>query len=250
VPQNNLSSALRDLLARRLMREGRFGEAGSYFCSDAARTKAADYAAALRRYEWAWTKQGRAEALFQAATIARNSGMEFMGTEEFPDQAATGGEFEAGFGQDRMEGAFISEGEKHRFAASAVQPYLRFHYRYIAAQEAERAASLLPPRSQAFAAVLCAASNWMLDAPDGGKRGWEIYQRYVKAGAHMPWADHFGRSCPKPDFAGAGSSAQMLRAARRWASQGRWYLAGGMLALSIVLAMLLRSRFTAIFRRR
>jgi hypothetical protein len=80
---------------------------------------------------------------------------------------------------------------------------LRFHYRYIAVDEASAAADLLPPRSQAFAAVLCRATGWMLQTPGENARALSLYHRYLKQGPHVPWATHFGRNCPEPDFAGA-----------------------------------------------
>ena len=40
------------------------------------------------------------------------------------------------------------------------------------------------------------------------QRAAQIYARYVKEGPLVPWATHFGRDCPAPDF----SSAEQ----RRW----------------------------------
>jgi hypothetical protein len=45
----------------------------------------------------------------------------------------------------------------------------------------------------------------------------QLYQRYLKEGAVAPWAIHFGRDCPAPDFASAVNfvQAQTIREARR-----------------------------------
>lgn len=59
----------------------------------------------------------------------------------------------------------------------------------------------MPPRSQAFAAVLCKASGWINYRDlDGARR---YYQRYVKQGPYVEWAGNFGFDCQEPDFARA-----------------------------------------------
>jgi hypothetical protein len=80
---------------------------------------------------------------------------------------------------------------------------LRYHYRYLAVDQLVHAADLLPPRSQAFAAVLCTATGWMLSTPGAAERADNLYKRYVMEGPLVAWAVHFGRRCPEPDFAAA-----------------------------------------------
>ncbi len=145
---------------------------------------------------------------------------------------------------------FVTEGERLRFKASVAQPDFRYHYRFVAVDEAVHAADLLPPRSQAFAAVLCHADRWMIDGtscpvsasdlraspvtygskPLDGDYDFErealtcgMYQRYLKAGAVLPWATHFGRHCPEPDFVSAVHfvEAQEIRDAARHAGMVR-----------------------------
>jgi hypothetical protein len=116
-----------------------------------------------------------------------------------------------------------TQAELDRYRGNASTPDYRFHYRYVAADEAERAAALLPPRSQAFAAILCRATGWMLETE--GKEGGEpagpraraLYARYVEKGAVVPWATHFGYGCPAPDFDAAARlpSMQFDRALHR-----------------------------------
>lgn len=233
-----LADNLRWLLARRLMRAGRYDDALAYFPQDddprvattddngktqpaGLRTKAAAYAKALHAGEHAWTDIGKAQALYEAAVIAREDGMEILGFEQGPDFNDNGGSFQGGSGQepDSLKQAYVTEGERQRYAQSAAKPDFRFHYRYVAADEASRAADLLPPRSQAFAAVLCQATGWMLDGPPDYqdhyqfygdpapaepparlRRATALYQRYVKQGPYVDWADDFGRNCEEPDF--------------------------------------------------
>ncbi|WP_267222789.1 hypothetical protein [Dyella silvae] len=229
---------LRWLLARRLMRAGRYDEALAYFPVDGdprfgtfdeagklqvsdLRSKARDYAKALHDGEHAWTDIGKAQARYTAAAIARANGMEILGYEQGPDYNDNGGSFQGGSGQEpeSLKQAFVTDGERQRYAESVSRPDYRFHYRYIAADEAARAADLLPPRSQAYAAVMCQATGWMLEGPpdyndhyqgygepapaepsERVRRATAYYQRYVKQGPYVEWARNFGRNCEEPDF--------------------------------------------------
>lgn len=228
----NAHAALRDLLARRLMRDGHFDEALAYFSAVKIRVAAKAYAAALANAARSWGRVDRAEALFAAATLARQSGLEMMGTEGPPDSFYTGGNFEEGLGRTTLSGDLITAGERQRFAASNAKPDQRFHYRYLAIEEAGRAADLLPPRSQAFAAVLCHASAW---SSRDEHTAIALWKRYVKEGARVPFAKTFGRSCPAPDFQNAilFERKVMLRAVLHYVSHRRWWFAdGGVLLLT------------------
>lgn len=230
----NPNEALRALLARRLVREGRVQEAQPYFSKSVPADQppdtpsaSADAEAYLKAIEaarptWFWRNVSRAEALFTVATLARNRGMELMGTEGPPDYAALDGQFAWGVGQSSpvpppserqgAEGvakadknrALLGPDEEKRFAASAPKPDIRFHYRMIASDQALAAADLLPERSQAYAATLCWAARFALDASDQDKAE-AIYRRYIATGAYQPWAKTFGRTCPQPDFEAARS---------------------------------------------
>lgn len=229
---------LRFVLARRLMRAGRYDEAYGYFPADGDfrvgvyddngnlqaqhfRADARAYAKAVHDGEHAWTSIGKAQAFYAAATLAREQGMEILGYEQNPDFRDNGGSFQGGSGQepDALKQAYVTDGERQRYADSVAKPYYRFHYRYVAVDEAGKAADLLPPRSQAFAAVLCKATGWMLEGPpdyndhyqfygdtapsepsERTRRIDALYQRYVKQGPYVEWADDFGRNCEEPDF--------------------------------------------------
>ncbi|HVI55527.1 MAG TPA: hypothetical protein VM621_10815 [Luteibacter sp.] len=237
-----LNDRLRWLLARRLMRAGRFDDAQAYFAPGLdirfgdvdLRAKAKEYARDIHDGDHAWTDIGKAEARYAAAKIARENGMELLGFEQGPDFGDNGGGYQGGSGQsiETLKGDLVTAGERQRFNDSAAQPDRRFHYRYLAADRAVSAADLLPPRSQAFAASLCMATSWMLQGPpdynepsDGDttkplnerqRRAQAYYARYVKQGPYVEWADSFGWNCEEPDFASARKlkRAQQVRAVK------------------------------------
>jgi hypothetical protein len=216
----------------------------------------AEYVQGLNDAKTARSNIDRARGWYRAAVLAGNfkSGNKIMGTEGTPDyfvQPALG-EGSGPFAL-RAEDQFISKGERQRYDDSAPKPNLRYHYIFVGADEAIRAADLLPPRSQAFAAVLCNATSWITDgmscpvsaadlrrSPFGSETpidasirkanalqgGYEpvrealtcqLYQRYLKEGAVVSWATDFGQDCPDPDFNSAIPfvQAQTIREARR-----------------------------------
>jgi hypothetical protein len=246
----SLNDRLRWLLARRFMRAGRFEDAYAYFAPGLdlrfgdvdLRAKAKEYASDLHDGDHAWTDIGKAEARYAAAKIARENGMELLGFEQGPDYGDSGGGYPGGSGQSAatLKGDLVTAGEHQRFNDSAPQPDRRFHYRYIAADQAVSAADLLPRRSQAFAATLCMATRWMREGPpdynnaeDGDatnplnerqRRAQAYYARYVKQGPYVEWADSFGWNCEEPDFASARKlkRAEQVRAVKHFV---RKYLA-------------------------
>jgi len=228
---------IRDLLARRMMRDGDYDTALAYFpppATDQPDTpaNAAAFIRAIRLGHSAFWASDRAAALWQAASLLRHSGMEIMGTELDPDQTIIGGALEHAFGPDpdqlfKQAGMFVPA-ERARFSASAPVPDARFHYRYRAVDRALEAADLIPARSQAFAAMLCHASGWMLqtNAPD---RARTIYRTYVTRGAIVPFATHFGFNCPEPDFAALGATRRRVieAGARDAVHRHKWALGAG-----------------------
>jgi hypothetical protein len=186
---------LRQLLARRLVRDGRVEEALAYFRTTAtsASSRAPTMQRAAKSGRLAHARQGavwpgarpwkarlarqhRAQGWYEAAVIARRQGMEIMGYEQGPDYAVYGGSYPGGAGprhgyvwqrrqalagqpaaraQADLPGPLVTEGERQRYAATEAKPYKRFHYRDIAADYVMKSADALPARSQAFAAVLC-----------------------------------------------------------------------------------------------
>ncbi|RAS35503.1 hypothetical protein [Paraburkholderia bryophila] len=140
--------ALRYLLARRLLRDGRIDEALPYFPADddpryssydwkngqTVRTQlhlrelAHDYGAALDQAQHAWTRTNRARGWFAAATLAKQFGMELMGYEQGPDYHDIDGDFEGGSGRSGVIGAHVARASdtnaaSDAAAASAQQPH-------------------------------------------------------------------------------------------------------------------------------
>jgi hypothetical protein len=241
------SANLRDLLARRLVRHGRFQQALPYFQDPDVALKVVEYTQALADAKGRWFAVGRAKAGFDAAVLLRESGWDMMASEGDPDGFVWDGNYFGSIGPVEKErnGALGSEGERQRFAASKIEPNRRFHYRYLAAAQAVAAAEQLPARSQAYAAVLCTATGWMietrpsmddwswldldaLEADGGADKAREIYRLYLKRGALVPWASHFGLNCPEPDFDAAYGTMrrQALHAVRHAVRPYFWPLMG------------------------
>ncbi|NWB93165.1 hypothetical protein [Pseudomonas agarici] len=190
-----IAAQLRELLGRRLLREGRYDEAPAYFESPELQAAAHAYGKARQDAASRWTATGRAESLFAAATLARKSGMEILGYEMSPDYRWLGG----GYSLGKLEvkpGPFLETAEVRRQQGSEARPNQRYHYRWIAADLANHAADQLPRSSQAFAAVLCNAAGWVA----GSDEEIRYYQRYVEQGPYVSWAANFGQQCQEPKF--------------------------------------------------
>jgi hypothetical protein len=259
-PPSDRTEDLRALLARRLARQGRIAEALPYYPATADRwsnepaehqetiaAQARGYAEAVEAAQptWRWRNVSRAEALFNVAMLSRTRGMELLGTEGPPDLAAVDGSFAWGYGQASPRGTvdtttrtdtsdpLLGPDEATRFAASAPKPDKRFHYRAVATDRALEAADLLPQGSQAYAATLCWATQFAFDSSDSD-RARSIYRRYVSTGPLQPWAKHFGRDCPDPDFDAARDywPKRIVRLAQRHTGLA----AGAALGVALLLA--------------
>ncbi|HEX7966095.1 MAG TPA: hypothetical protein VF651_10290 [Gammaproteobacteria bacterium] len=199
---------LRDLLARRLVRDGRYNESLVYFhgskesgfADPQVRDHVTAYAKALAIAEGKEDSLARAHAWYDAGVLAREWGMEMMGYESAPDYFSVQGYYAYGYGQEKTGGSFVTDDEKRRFSASTAKPDSRFHYRFLAVDDLRKAAALVPPRGQAYAAILCTAAGWMYHTQDQAPLGDELYKQYVAHGAIVDFATHFGNSCPDPDF--------------------------------------------------
>lgn len=162
--RSGVDARMRYLLARRLARQGRLDQAASYYPAD-RREDFRRYADALRRGNNTKTPgPQRAEALWTAAQIARDQGMDLLGAESDPDWAIFGGSFDLGTTTtDRpKEGVNrAAPDELKRAAGNLPTPDRRFHYRYRAADLAWAAAQLMPDQSDQTALVLATAGNWI-----------------------------------------------------------------------------------------
>ncbi len=160
---------LRNLLARRLMRDNRFDEAIAYF-DEAIRPEADRYLALVRSaYDSNHPAENRAASFWIAATLAYEHGMELFGTELFPDNVIWWGNFafRGNPAETRQELARYERGplaptrnELQRIEEHTV-PEKRFHYRYRAATLGGWAAALLPNDSEDTADVLYTAGSWL-----------------------------------------------------------------------------------------
>ncbi|MCM0020406.1 MAG: hypothetical protein NBV67_10465 [Tagaea sp.] len=239
-PANVTGDHVADLLARRLARTGRFGEAAAFSGNPRDKSLAEAMAGDLRAYDAADGPVARAAAGFSAARRLRDWGMELIGYQTSPDGAIFGGGYEWGELDLRPDDPFVTAEERARFATTRAVPNLRYHYRYLASEMAERAADLLPPRSQAFAATMCWATRWMLEteADEAQLRARRLYVRYLREGPYVPWGDEFGRDCPEPNFAAAEEMRRMQpwRDLRRWAGRHKQDIKlGAALALAAAL---------------
>ncbi|HLM45866.1 MAG TPA: hypothetical protein VK458_18500, partial [Myxococcaceae bacterium] len=116
---------------------------------------------------------------------------------------------------------------------------VRFHYRSTAADLAEKAAALVPPRSQAYAALLCHAARFVSSTePERVQRLWSTY---VKNGALLSKKMMFGQSCPEPDFERLRNQ-KLAMPWRTWRLRTVATVGGGFLFLPMVGAVLLVRR--------
>ena len=252
---NDPATQLRALLARRLLRSARFDEASAYFDNAELQGKSRELISARHASEQGG-QIARARGFFAAAKLERSKGMELLGFEGDPDFAQYEGGFDlnspftydAGYNAVphpradlKIIGDYTSDDERSRVASSKAAPLARFHYRLNAVDDANKSADLLPPRTQAFAAVLCQATSWIIDREPALAQN--VYTRYLKQGALVPWGASFGRTCPEPDFAAAEKRlwdqrmAFYKHQARHWAP---WI--GGALVLLIGSVFLRRRR--------
>lgn len=183
------------LTAHRLMRMGRYHEAVDYFPVKKGNQNPTEHELAQSYVGWldtsgsAYTDISKAEALYQAATLMRQHGDDLLGYEliqlESPDADLSGN-------------PYVTQEERDRLLASHAETSLPHSFRKIATIEAIQASNLLPSKSQAYAAVLCHATQWI--RPADNNQAQDLYHLYVSKGAIVPWATHFGHHCPTPDF--------------------------------------------------
>ncbi|HKI00621.1 MAG TPA: hypothetical protein VKK31_01455 [Thermoanaerobaculia bacterium] len=176
---------LRDLLARRLARAGRYQEASAYFTDERKQKAMTGLTAALGAGRDARRPAAqRAESLFEAACRTRHQGLEILGTELDPDWALGGGSLEGGTAiesrQDAAQHPFLpaSAGELARARRSAPRYTATFHYRYRGADLVWEAASLLPDETDEKARMLAVAGSWLKYLnPEAADR---FYKRLVR----------------------------------------------------------------------
>ena len=162
-----LREQVRYLLARRLVRSLRVGEAREYYPAEWVSQFDALAQALGTGWDESLPTEQRARALFQAAIITRTNGMELISTEVEPDWHVHLGEFEEGVTaswratNEAAKVLVASQDELQRSAQHRPDPEQRYHYRYQAASLAWEAARLLPDNSDETAHVLWAGGWWL-----------------------------------------------------------------------------------------
>lgn len=179
------ASTIRYLLARRLTRAGRWDDARPYY-PPAIQPRFDAYITALRTgRDTAQPDATRAAALWTAAQIARNEGMELLGTELAPDHHLYAGNFPAAdLPQSRTAPDLLaaSTAEITRILLSTPSPNNRYHYRYTAADHAFAAARLLPDDTDEKATILTTAGRWL--AARDPKSADRFYKTLVRTCPH------------------------------------------------------------------
>lgn len=207
--RSHLEGMMRHLAARRFAREGYFNEARGLF--PGKYVPIFDQYVTQRRRggrNLFLTADERARSLWRAAQIHRRFGMELFGTEEEPDFAEARGGFlafpflENRFGwkfpytqyeryyQEEDAPPFVpppSRDEERRVKAHRLSHEERFQYRYVAADLAWDAASLMPDNSDETARVLGIAGSWLKD------RNPAAADRFYKAMIWRNWSTPLAR---------------------------------------------------------
>ncbi|MBJ6759765.1 hypothetical protein JGU66_03260 [Myxococcaceae bacterium JPH2] len=255
--EKSTAEMLRSVLARRLLRTHADQEAMEYFRGTEWEQPAREYTDLLARARSTSNAVDKAQALYTASRLARRLGMELLGTEASPDWAWTAGDYsldtneEFSTPDDSMREVLspvlkgtplLSDAESARRKAHAPPSPLRFHYRSTAADLAEEAAALMPPRSQAYAMLLCHAARFT--ASTDSARGQRLWRTYLQKGAAIPGTWQFGQACLEPDFNKVRETQSKL--SLPWKNVRRRTLAaalgGGMLPLAMGAALWLRRR--------
>jgi len=125
----------------------------------------------------------RAENLFNAAQLAREYGMELLGTEHMPDWHMWNGSFPFP-DTPRLKSSWATDDEKRRAAAHLPTPNERFHYRYYAADLMWECAGLLPDNDPMTARALWHGGTWLAKRdPASADR---FYKALVKRCGKLP----------------------------------------------------------------
>lgn len=159
-------NGLRAILARRLTRMGRFGEARE-FVDEELREQFDAYVAGVKVGQDATLPAtARAAALWSAARTAREWGLGLLSTEVDPDWHYVEGTFDLGTASRAGIKAKLTAPSASELAREAVHcagDERRWHYRYVAAELAWEAAALLPDQATGTARILCEAGSWIKD---------------------------------------------------------------------------------------
>jgi tetratricopeptide (TPR) repeat protein len=163
---------VRYLLARRLARLDRWTEARPYYPENQRSRMDAYFEFVRRANDPSRTADQHIDDFWNAAQVARHEGMELMGTELEPDWFVVEGGYDLESYVDIRVNSRQSEvllGSTEDEAARAernreeIQPFKRFHYRYIACDLAWKSINMMPDESDETAERLCIAGRWLLN---------------------------------------------------------------------------------------
>lgn len=186
----DFSARLRDLTARRFVREGRFDMAAPFFTPE-KRSLLASYQDAVQQgFDIDRPNRDRARALWEAAKIMRSHGLALASTELAPDYGMTNGLFSLGDEAQIRREQFStrsllrpSREELEMTSHDPATPPRQFHYRYVAAEWAALAAQLLPTDDGDAARILIVAGGWLKKQdPDAANRYYR--QLALQCGRH------------------------------------------------------------------
>lgn len=164
---------IRYLLGRRLARAGRLHEAADYLPNASQPWIAALDKNLAQGRDAGQPVLDRARVLFEAACVTRHYGMALLGTEIDPDWRIYDGQYEMGgfpipIAERRKNKRLVpGPDEEEREKKNRLDPFLRFHYRYKAADLAWQAAALLPDGSDQKAETLATAGTWLKNRSAG-----------------------------------------------------------------------------------
>lgn len=166
-----LRGKLRALVGRRLVRSNQGHEAFDYLPESEHQNLFTLLNTMVQGADESRSSADRAENWWTAARLARQRGMELMGAELAPDWTITDGNHGNGIThEDRASTnnlAVASADELQRARRHGPICEDQFHYRYVAAAMAWRAAKMMPNNDVGTARILCTAGSW-LKARDAG----------------------------------------------------------------------------------
>ncbi|HVY24630.1 MAG TPA: hypothetical protein VG962_14880 [Steroidobacteraceae bacterium] len=202
VDQDSWGTKFRNLLARRLARDGRIHDAVQYYSNEVIENIAKEYENDLNAAKNGAKKADQAKGLYNAAKLEIFYGMALIGTERCPDFNEYDGSFGGSCDQGATADTYISDDESARVENNIAKPNNRFHYRDVAVNHLIAAADLMPKHSQVISAELCNGVNWLQSRGRSfnDERINILYQKYARDGRAEPWAKNFGKNCPEPDF--------------------------------------------------
>jgi len=191
-----VTNKLRELLARRLLRNNEFEGTLEYFTKSKSKRIASRYINFYNDANKKTDKLSKAEALYKVAAISNHQGMEILAYEMFPDYAVYDGNHDLSRYLANKNDIKLSEIERVMQSYSASKK--RYHYIYTATELALQSAVLLPHKSETYSAVLCNATKWIMNKDSVLAQ--EYYKLYLNNGAIFSWTADFGKKCPEPIF--------------------------------------------------